>query len=294
MENNTFVRYPHLERMGNREVDNIEIGTAYVFPKIDGTNASVWWDGEKVCCGSRNRQLSLEKDNQGFMTHVVQNESLKRCVENNPDIILYGEWLVPHTIKHYREDTWNKFYVFDVYSRVEDKFIPYEQYVPILVSHDIEFIPCLKKIVNGKAEHFLHEARECRFLLPNEHVGEGVVVKNYEWKNEFGSQPWAKVVLAEFKDKHMSNSPAAIREVQSDEAAIVEVACSPTLIQKEYAKLSVDGWENKNIPRLMETVFHCVVVEELYNAMKTVKNPTIDFRYLRQLVGQKVKKQIGL
>ena len=41
-----FVKYMHLERYGNEEVDGIEQGTTYVFPKLDGTNAQVWVDGE--------------------------------------------------------------------------------------------------------------------------------------------------------------------------------------------------------------------------------------------------------
>ena len=37
-----FVKYMHLERYGNEEVDGIEQGTTYVFPKLDGTNAQLW------------------------------------------------------------------------------------------------------------------------------------------------------------------------------------------------------------------------------------------------------------
>jgi hypothetical protein len=37
-----FIKYMHLERFGNDEVEGIEIGTTYVFPKLDGTNAQVW------------------------------------------------------------------------------------------------------------------------------------------------------------------------------------------------------------------------------------------------------------
>lgn len=30
-----FIKYPHLERFGTDEVDGINIGTCYIFPKID-------------------------------------------------------------------------------------------------------------------------------------------------------------------------------------------------------------------------------------------------------------------
>lgn len=31
----SFIKYQHLERFGNTEVEGIEVGTVYVFPKID-------------------------------------------------------------------------------------------------------------------------------------------------------------------------------------------------------------------------------------------------------------------
>lgn len=43
-----FKRYPHLEKFGNQAVENIEFGSCYIFPKLDGTNASVWFKHEHV------------------------------------------------------------------------------------------------------------------------------------------------------------------------------------------------------------------------------------------------------
>ena len=37
-----FEKYQHVERFGTSEVEGIELGRTYVFPKLDGTNASVW------------------------------------------------------------------------------------------------------------------------------------------------------------------------------------------------------------------------------------------------------------
>lgn len=59
-----FVKYQSLERLGTTEVIGIEQGRCYVFPKIDGTNASVWvCDKGEIHAGSRTRKLSLESDN---------------------------------------------------------------------------------------------------------------------------------------------------------------------------------------------------------------------------------------
>lgn len=52
-----FKKYMHLERFGNDEVLGIELGECYVFPKLDGTNASLWvGEDGSVQAGSRNRR----------------------------------------------------------------------------------------------------------------------------------------------------------------------------------------------------------------------------------------------
>ena len=70
----TFRRYDHLERLGHPEVHDIDVGLIHVFPKLDGSNASVWSDGVDVLCGSRNRTLSEDKDNHGFHAWVQSED----------------------------------------------------------------------------------------------------------------------------------------------------------------------------------------------------------------------------
>ena len=42
-----FKEYMHIERFGNEEVTDIELGQCWIFSKIDGTNASVWINDNK-------------------------------------------------------------------------------------------------------------------------------------------------------------------------------------------------------------------------------------------------------
>ena len=39
-----FKKYTHIVRFGHDEVEGIEDGTCYVFPKLDGANASIWFE----------------------------------------------------------------------------------------------------------------------------------------------------------------------------------------------------------------------------------------------------------
>lgn len=46
--------YQHVERLGATETNGILDGTCYIFPKIDGTNATVWLgDDNTLRAGSR-------------------------------------------------------------------------------------------------------------------------------------------------------------------------------------------------------------------------------------------------
>jgi hypothetical protein len=310
----SFIKYPHLEKFGKEEVQDIEFGVTHIFPKLDGTNASVWLDPNPqppndkigtewylVKCGSRNRVLSTDSDNQGFCNAVENSityigdfgHSLYNYLLEHPTHILYGEWLVKHTINHYRDDAWRKFYIFDVYDRDTGLFLPYEEYQPILEQYGLTYVPCIKKFKNGSWENFLREAQECRYLLQDgSPPGEGVVIKNYEWRNKYNNQPWAKIVLQEFKDSHVAAMGAGTTENVSNAQKICDIACTQALIEKEYAKIVNDenGWNPRYIPKLLHTVFYCVITEELWDCLKKISMGLVNFKELQQLCIMKVKQ----
>lgn len=74
-----FERYLSLKRFGTDEVEGIELGECYIFPKLDGTNASTWLEEDDLMAGSRNRTLGEEsdKDNAGFCKWARQDLRIK-------------------------------------------------------------------------------------------------------------------------------------------------------------------------------------------------------------------------
>jgi hypothetical protein len=293
-----FRKYQHLERYGNDEVDGIQFGDCYIFPKVDGTNASVWLDDEgNVKAGSRNRTLSLENDNAGFFAHVLSNEKIINYLKKHPTHRLYGEFLVPHTLKTYREEAWRKFYIFDITIDKDEEnveYIPYDIYKPMLDEFELEYVPPIAKVSNATYETFLKSLDKNEFLIQDgKGVGEGIVVKNYDFYNKYKRQTWAKIVTTEFKEKH--NKTMGYNEIKVNkmvEEDIIEEFCTSAFIEKEFAKIvhEKEGWKSQYIPMLLGRVFSELVKEETWNILKKYKNPKIDFKTLNALLVQKVKK----
>ena len=294
-----FRKYQHIERFGTDEVENINIGKCYIFPKIDGTNSSCWLnaDGE-LRCGSRNRELTLEKDNAGFYAAMIKNENIINYLKTHPNHRIFGEWLVPHTLKTYRPDAWRKFYVFDVAIDNDElerglEYIPYDIYAPMLEEFGIEYIAPLRIVKNGDYEYFIHCLEVNDYLIEDgKGVGEGIVIKNYDFYNRYGRQTWAKIVRAEFKEKNRSVMGAPETEKIMFEEKIADQYVTEALVHKEYDKIRVEcnGWSSKYIPRLLNTVFHVFIEEEMWHILKEYKNPTINFKTLNTFVIGKIKR----
>jgi hypothetical protein len=300
-----FQKYQHLVRLGNKEAQDIEKGDCYVFPKLDGTNSSLWMDEQGVIkAGSRNRELTLQKDNAGFYAWVIENiEKFLPFFNEHPRLRLYGEWLVPHSLKCYNADAWRNFYVFDVCAIDETKlddyqqsplvYLSYDEYAPLLNSHNITYIEPLARLQNPTADQLIELTKKNFYLLNEDRGvwGEGIVVKRYGYKNMYGRTTWAKVIAEGFTNS-VATKPPAPRHGEEIASAFVEKYVDEHLVNKVYAKIENECGEftNKHIGRLLQTVFYDLVNEETYNFIKKNKMPTLNFKAVQSLTFQKVKQ----
>lgn len=301
-----FKKYQHLERFGTTEVKQIELGTCHVFPKLDGTNASVWLDENgEIQAGSRKRHLSLDHDNAGFYAWVKQQSNILEYLKENPTHRLYGEWLVPHALKTYREEAWRKFYVFDVSVDKEEseilhegddknKYLHYDEYSTKLEEKGIDYIVPICTIKNASYEQLVNQLMKNVFLIEDgKGVGEGIVIKNYDFKNKYNRQTWAKIVTSEFKEKHEVHGDTEIKGKKMVEEQIADEFVTKALCEKVYAKIENEGgFTGKRIPQLLNVVYYDVVKEDAWNFVKKHKNPTINFGTLQHFVFAKVKEQL--
>jgi hypothetical protein len=297
-----FIKYQHIERFGTTEVENIELGECYVFPKIDGTNASVWIDNGIINAGSRNRHLSIDNDNAGFLGWASCNENIVSYLNDNPSHRLFGEWLVPHSLRTYRDDAWRRFYVFDVVESSETvdgsihRYMHYHSYRPLMEKYGIDYIPPLAIIERGSYEQFVAQLEKNVFLIKDgSGSGEGVVIKNYDFRNKYGRQTWAKIVTSEFKEKHSKTmgAPKITAKLMVEEE-IAKKYVTSALCEKVKSKIELecDGFSSNQIPRLLNTVYYDVIKEESWNFVKEFKNPTINYKTLQHFVFIAVKRHM--
>ncbi len=288
MSNSGFRKYEKVGKLGTQETDGLLDGLVYVMPKLDGTNASIWLDLEgNVRAGSRNRTLAIGNDNAGFCSHVKTSGNYKEFLEKYPKRTLYGEWLVPHSVKDYKDTAWRFFYVFDVWDADEQRYLEPHEYEEDLYRFGIRMVPYLtlsdpsSKGIEEALKHF------STFLMKEGKVGEGIVLKNYSFINKFGEVKYAKYLNEGFVNnigtKRASDNPV--------EQELAERCVSEHLVSKTVAKLELLGLERKVlIPRLLDTVWHDVLTEELPNALKKMKYPTVNTGKLRGLCFQLTKK----
>ncbi len=318
-----FRKYDHVERIGHDYVGGITLGEVYVFPKLDGTNASVWFEhapgiGWFTMCGSRTRTLTPQADNAGFHAWLLANEApfLEVLNSGGEAWTIYGEWLVPHTLKTYRKEAWRRFYVFDVYDNDQQQYLSYDEYHPVMKAAGLDVIEPLCIFTNPSGANLMYEAEANQYLIMDgAGCGEGIVIKNYDWVSDNGNQPWAKMVRNEFKEENRRSFGTTEKNGEFQvEAAIAEEYVTQALVSKTKCKIILEltnqdilaGVEEpygdtpdyhskcmarevrvrerhrpQIIPRLLGTVYHELIEEELWTALKQHKDPTINFKKLK-------------
>lgn len=299
--------YMHIEKLGTTDTEGILNGTCYLSYKIDGTNASVWLkDTGELGFGSRKKELSLSEanmDNADFMKLMTENTALYQQLLNYlqifPTRTIYGEWLVPHTIKRYSADAWRKFYVFDVFDNATEKYLNYDSWAATLqkACPELVVIPLIAKLENPTQEELIALLDKTGEFLCTEGIGEGIVIKNYDFVNRYGRTVWAKILTEDFKkqkDKTRANNAEAKAENATEHAIIKLLTVEH--IQKEYAKLveARGEWSSKYIFELLNRVYTEFLHDNFDIIMKKFKLPTINFRVLKQMSDNMVKETLSL
>ena len=290
----SFQEYLHIENLNNIEVEGILKGYCHLFSKLDGTNGSLWSDNGVIKAGSRKRELSILSDNAGFNQWTIHCPQIRDFFAASGDRYrLFGEWLVPHYLRTYLDEAWRKFYIFDVYDRQKHKYLPHVEYKTILDPFGLNVIPCTKTVLSPTQDYLTDIVNSNDYLIKEGFgLGEGIVIKNYDFINKYGRFTYAKIVRNECRQRQGKIKQKNHLQENQLEEIIIDKHITSMVCNKAYAKIvnETDGWSSKHIGRLLNTVFHDLVVEETWNILKKFKNPTIDFKHLQRLCTQKIKE----
>jgi len=284
-----MIKYMHIERLNTDDVEGILNGTIYIQPKIDGTNGQVYFENPTIQCASRKLLLDANNTNQGFYNYVVENSGMFMAYFlKHPYHILYGEWLVPHTLKTYRKDAWRKFYIFDVFDSYSGMYLNYDKYYLELQEFNLPFVPVIGKLYNAKEEDLIKYLENNKFLIEDgKGSGEGIVIKNYEFVNKYGRVTWAKLVRNEFKEDHIKTMGYPEEQLKPIELSIAETFVTEGRLNKIKAKILTEketGWNSKYIPEYLGRIWNEIVTEEMWNILKEFKNPIINFKNLNRFI----------
>lgn len=294
-----FHSYEKVERLEKEECDGILNGGCYIFEKIDGANAQIYLDTEtrEIAFASRNRVLGIG-DNlisgdsfRGFAAWVKENRfKLQQFFDLHPDFILNGEWLIKHSIQ-YSPTAYNRFYVFDIYNSKAQRYIGIESHRSWqdLYSMNIDFVPFDTWVENPTMDNLrMHLESPSRYGAP---FREGIVIKNYDFCNKFGRQPYAKLLHETFQE--VKSKPKAPIGLDAIELAIQVQYVTAARVEKIKNKIADTQAERpgmKDIPKLINMVWYDIITEEMNDILKRLKDPTINFKLLKRLVFDRAKE----
>ena len=296
-----YKSYQHIEKLGREECDGILNGTVTIQPKIDGTNSVVWLgDDGNVRAGSRKRELSLDNDNAGFMNQIIDDENIKSYLHKHPNHYVYGEYLVPHTIRTYDSDAWKKFYIFDVFELNDNygRYLSYDEYVPLLEEFNLTYIPEIVRLENPSIEEVADCIKKTHYLMPEGATPEGVIAKNYDYKNKWGHVVWGKIVAEEFYDRKtmLRTKNHENKNEEKFEKKIANEYITEVLIRKEYAKVLNEypnAKRNEIIGRTLTSVYESFIDEDLLTVVRKNRKCTISFLKMKTESDNRVKEVLG-
>ena len=295
-----FRKYQHIENdLNNRDCSGILKGTITIQPKLDGSNCQMWLEDGKLTISSRNKVLSETEDNHNCYKSLINDIRYHKFFNDHPHIKLIGEWLVPHTVK-YISEACKKFYVFDAiefgseneeghatyysYHNLVELLSEYNlEYVPYITLMDELFIKLLPNILTYSPyiptfNFLLEPSGECK--------GEGIVIKNYDYKNPFGRSVWCKLINYEFykqKDsKRKEQKPKVYKDYEKEIVLLRQL--TDHLLSKQLNKL-----ESKDNTRLGEYIKSCQAEfkEDFIDVYEI--NP-FDMKYLNNKIAHRAKE----
>lgn len=278
-----YKKYPKIHRLGKEETDGLLEHEVIVQEKVDGANCSIFWLDDKVRCGTKSRMLPEDESFRGLQEAVNANAKLADFLKANPHLILYGEWLVRHTLV-YPETAYGKVYLFDIYDTEAKVWQPQEVVEGLASQLDLMYphVFATGTMTEEQIKEFVGKSN----IAP---AGEGVVLKALSFTNKFGDHCYAKIVTQGFMEDNATVFGGNNKHSETYwEMYVVNKYCTLARVQKIMQKIQSEvdrRLDMEHIPRIAQTCYHDMITEEIWEIQSKV--PVLDFKKLKHLATKK-------
>ena len=238
-------KYMSIVRLGHRTTEGVlkEGDNIIIQEKLDGANASFRKDeGGNLHAFSRNKELDEDNNLGGFYQFVQENINPD---DLHNDVIYFGEWLNPHKVKY--PEYQKQFFLYDIYNVKEERYVDFSMVKFQANKLGLNLIPVFYE---GEYQSFEHlESFVGKTLVGGElkgkEMGEGIVVKNVDYRDRFGNQIFVKLVVDEFREVQKQRAPRDPNKPKSPEQEFVEATVNEARVDKFLHKFVDEGILNE-------------------------------------------------
>lgn len=267
-------KFMDIERLKDKYADGFREGDYIVVQeKIDGANFSIRYNEEEDAIASFSRKNFLNSENNlrgaWNWAEKLDKELVKKVLGTN--LILFGEWLVSHTIV-YPTERYQNAYFYDAYDVETKQYLEQDKVKDIVNRLGLIYVPVFYE---GKFISWEHLNQFVgRTDLGGEN-GEGIVVKNMTRLNDPNTRLpfYTKIVADKFSEKKSVGKPrknnAERDEEQARLQALVESIVTEARVTKLVHKMVDEGiipedWDEHN----MATIAKNIGKEVYYDCVK--------------------------
>lgn len=227
-------KYMDVVRLGHKSTEGVLNKGDYitVTEKIDGANSSFKGEDGVIYAFSRNNPLGEHNTLRGFynFTQTLNADELL------PNKRYFGEWCVRHKIDY--GENFNNFYLFDIYDEETQKYLPLEFVKYEAARLNLNLVPVFYEGEYIDFDHLMSFVG--RSELTEDGKGEGIVVKNVNYKDRYGNQLFVKLVSDAFREKQKQKPPKDPSK-QPVEFAFVKTFMTKGRVEKLIHKLVDEG-----------------------------------------------------
>lgn len=236
-------KYQSIDRLGHKTTLGVlNVGDHIVIQeKIDGANASFRKDGETIRAYSRNNELSEENTLGGFYQFTQTPTDAFRVEYLINGWIYFGEYLNPHKVKYPEHQ--KEFFLYDIYDVDSEMYHPFSIVKLEAQRLGLNLIPVLYEGEYTSFEHLQSFVGKTMLggRLGDVETGEGIVVKNVDYRDRFGNQKFVKLVTDVFREVQKQKAPKDPQIELTQEQVFVQQVVTEARVDKFLYKFVDEG-----------------------------------------------------